>query len=168
MSGRKRTILLVGGCGSGKTWVMKRLIKRFGLKIKAKLGMFVFQTDEKIAVMGNYNGSMFEGSDKLSMAVMRDCSMLKEFQNKRDMTIVCEGDRFTNSTFIKAFDPFIIKIMNDGSEGRQLRGSNQSARHIQAIQTRVDNTIHNYEVLDSLEALKIISAFHTSDLIWKE
>jgi hypothetical protein len=149
-------ILLVGNCGSGKTWVMKQLIKDFELKKKAKVGMVVFQTNDKISVLGNYDGSVFEGSDKLSMAVMSDCDILKKVQNKYNMALVCEGDRFTNSTFINKFRPVIIKITDDGSAGRLKRNSNQTERHLKAIQTRVNNTKHSIEVKDSNEALLTI------------
>ena len=149
-------ILLIGNCGSGKTWVMKQLIKDFELNKKAKVGMVVFQTNDKISVLGNYDGSVFEGSDKLSMAVMSDCDILKKVQNKYNMALVCEGDRFTNSTFINKFRPMIIKITDDGSAGRLKRNSNQTERHLKAIQTRVNNTKHSIEVKDSNEALLTI------------
>lgn len=149
-------ILLIGNCGSGKTWVMKELIKHYDLKKKAKVGMVVFQTNDKISVLGNYDGSVFEGSDKLSMAVMGDCDILKQVQNKYNMMLICEGDRFTNSTFINKFRPVIIKITDDGSAGRLKRNSNQTERHLKAIQTRVNNTKHSIEVKDSNEALSTI------------
>lgn len=149
-------ILLIGNCGSGKTWVMKELIKEYNLNKKAKVGMVVFQTNDKISVLGNYDGSLFEGSDKLSMAVMSDCDVLKQVQNKYNMMLICEGDRFTNATFINKFRPVIIKITDDGAAGRLKRNSNQTERHLKAIQTRVNNIKHNIEVKDSNEALSTI------------
>jgi len=150
------TILLIGNCGSGKTWVMNKIIEEFKLNKKAKIGKVVFQTNDKIFVLGNYDKSTFEGSDKLSMAVMSDCDLLKKLQEKYNSIIVCEGDRFTNSTFIAKFSPTIVKIMDDGEAGRKKRKSNQSERQLKSIQTRVNNIKHNIEVLDSDTALLII------------
>jgi len=151
-----KTILLIGACGCGKTWVMKNLIKEYSVTKKCKIGKMVFQLSDNIAIMGNYDGSIFEGSDKLSMAVMSDVKLLKGVQDKHNLKIICEGDRFTNSTFIKAFNPLIIKILDNGNEGRALRNSNQTERHIKAISTRVSNIKENIRVNNSQEALTAI------------
>lgn len=151
-----KTILLVGQCGSGKTWVMKQLIEIYNLRVRAKIGTIKFITNAKIAVLGKYDGTTFEGSDKLSMAVMKDCDLLKKTQIKNSINLICEGDRFTNSTFINKFDPYIIKIIDNGQEGREKRKSEQSARHIKSIKTRVQNTRSHTEVRNSTQALELI------------
>ena len=156
MKNENKAILLIGGCGSGKTWVMKNIIKTLDLTLKAKIGLVVFQTNKKIAVLGNYDGSMFEGSDRLSMAVMSDAPKIKTLRDKHRMTIVAEGDRFTNKTFIVALTPLIVRIRDKGEQGRITRNSNQSERHIKSIQTRVDNIAADHEVENSTEALELI------------
>ena len=152
-----KTILLIGSCGSGKTWVMKELLKLLNTK-KAKIGLNVFRIDEekKIIVLGIYDNSLFEGSDKLSMAVMKDSDKLKSIQDKNKFIILSEGDRFTNSTFINKFNPYIIKISNNGEFGRNLRNSNQSERHIKSIDTRIKNIKENIIVKNSNEAFNVI------------
>ena len=152
-----KTILLVGACGSGKTWVMLELIKRLQLTKERKIGLFWYRLhrDEikhTVGVLGYYDGSTYQGSDRLSMAVMKDCDKFKTMCKQK--IIIAEGDRFTNSTFIKAFYPYIIKITGDGSRGRALRKSNQSERQIKAIQTRVNNIPADCEVPNSTIALK--------------
>ncbi len=151
------TILLIGAPGSGKTWVMNELLNLLNVK-KAKLGLFRFMIDseKKIAVMGVYNGEMFEGSDKLSMGCMKDCDLLIQSKIKNELTIVCEGDRFTNKTFINKFNPIIIKIIDDGSWGRELRNSHQTQRQIKSIITRVENIKASHEVMTSGESLQLI------------
>jgi len=151
------TILLIGSCGSGKTWVMKELLKLLNTK-KAKIGLNVFRIDEqkKIIVLGIYDDSLFEGSDKLSMAVMKDSDKLKSIQDKNKFIILSEGDRFTNATFINKFNPYIIKISNNGEFGRKLRNSNQSERHIKSIDTRIKNIKENIIVKNSDEAFNVI------------
>jgi ABC-type dipeptide/oligopeptide/nickel transport system ATPase component len=149
-------ILLIGNCGSGKTWVMKQIIHEYKLNQKAKVGKFVFQTNGTLSVLGNYDGSMFEGSDKLSMSIMTDCGLMETVAKKHGMKIICEGDRFTNTTFIKRFNPTIIKISDDGSQGRLKRKSSQSEQHLKRIQTRVQNTKANICVENSNHALQVI------------
>lgn len=151
-----KSILLIGACGSGKTWVMKQIIEQLDLRVNARAGMIRFKTDDNICVLGKYTGEMFEGSDKLSMAIARDFEPFKKISDKNNFTIIAEGDRFTNKKFIEVFNPYVIKIKDSGEKGRKLRGSNQTERHVRSIQTRVDNTKCNIEVENSLEALKTV------------
>lgn len=154
---RNKTILLIGACGSGKTWVMRELLKIFNTK-KGKIGLNVFRIDEikNVLILGVYDGTTFEGSDKLSMGVMADVDKLKAIQDKHNITMLAEGDRFTNSTFITKFNPFIIKITDNGVSGRLKRNSTQSERHIKSINTRVENIKENMKVNNSAEALDVI------------
>jgi len=151
-----KTILLVGACGSGKTWVMKSLIEKLNLNSTKKFKMIFYQTNGKVSVLGKYDGSTFEGSDKLSMAVARDFEKFKNFNESKNYTIIAEGDRFMNSTFLKTFKPCVVKIKDDGLKGRVKRQSSQTERQIKTIQTRVDNMKEDYAVKDSTEALKLI------------
>ncbi len=152
-----KVILLVGEAGTGKTWVMKKLIELFELEHLGKVGMILFHRDETkdVFVLGKYDGSTFEGSDKLSMAVMRD---LPEFVKYATVArfVICEGDRFMNSTFIEGAKPYIIKIVGDGAEGRKKRGSNQTERQLKTIATRVKNVREHALVEKSSTALKMI------------
>jgi hypothetical protein len=151
------TILLVGACGSGKTWVMKNIILQHGLNLKAKTKLIHFRTNKKICVLGNYDGSVFEGGDRLSMAVSLDFQNFKKIIDKENFMVICEGDRFMNQNFIKTFNPFIIKIQDNGEIGRKARGSNQTQRHLTSIQTRVNNIKENRTVKNSNEALSLIN-----------
>ncbi len=147
-------ILVVGNCGVGKTWIMKQLVSKLELNTTGKIGMFLFHRNEKVSVLGKYDGSVFEGSDKLSMAVMRDLDLFyKECKTK---WVVCEGDRFTNSTFIEGTRPTIIKIIGDGAKGRAQRGSSQSDRQLKSIATRVGKINAKITVESSKQALKEI------------
>jgi len=90
------------------------------------------------------------------MAVMSDSDKLKSAQDKHNFTIVSEGDRFTNSTFINKFNPYIIKIKDNGKQGRDKRNSTQSERHLKSIVSRVNNIKENIAVQNSAEALELI------------
>ena len=157
-------VLIIGGCGSGKTWVMKQIIKSKKLNQKAKVGMVKFLTDGQLAVLGSYDGTMFEGSDRLSMAVMSDCEKFERVRQAKDLFVVCEGDRFTNQRFIATCKPYIIRIMDDGAKGRRLRKSNQSERQIQSIKTRVMNIDAHKEVEDSQQALDFLERILCNEL----
>ena len=45
---KNNTILLIGCCGSGKTWVCKQLIKEFNLNLNAQIKSFYFRTNKKV------------------------------------------------------------------------------------------------------------------------
>lgn len=147
-------ILLIGATGTGKTWVMKQLIGDRATPFNAGLIRGLDQAGT--LYLGVYDGSVFEGSDKLAMNVSRDFDLLKKLQEALDFNIVCEGDRFMNSKFIKMFSPYIIKIDGNGAEGRRKRGTLQSERQIKSIQTRVNNIKADATVTNSAGALKLI------------
>ncbi len=151
-----KVFLLVGACGSGKTWVLNQLIKDLKLTILGKVGMFYFHRSERIIALGKYDGSTFEGSDKLSMAIMRD---LKSFvKYAKGKIVICEGDRFMNSTFINRVKPSIISILDDGKKGRKKRGSNQTERQIKSVSTRVSKLIgkSKAQCIDSKAAYEVL------------
>ena len=148
-------ILICGPCGAGKTWVMKEFLSGLTTR-KFKLGRFLFHESENIIVVGKYEGSTFEGSDRLSMAVMGDIKAMLDYIKKVKKTALFEGDRFTNSKFIEKADPAIIKITDDGAKGRKLRGSNQTERHLKSISTRVRNINAHKEFPDSESCLNYL------------
>lgn len=109
-----------------------------------------------VCILGKYEGEIFDGSDRLSMGIMADnVNVVAILSGAR--FVICEGDRFTNSTFVRDFDPTVIRINGDGKVGRGLRGSEQTDRHIKAIGTRVANMHFDAEVNNSAECLALLS-----------
>lgn len=150
-------ILIIGTCGTGKTWVMKQLIDYFDIShvYHYKTGLYTYLKKGGIIIVGKYENTIFDGSDRLSMSIMKDNNLVKSiFENSS--FVFLEGDRFTNSTFIEQFKPFIIKIEGDGKEGRALRGSNQTERHIKSITTRVNNITPHISVNSSKECFEYL------------
>lgn len=135
---------------------MKQLIKKLQLQTSARVGLVRLKTNGVECVLGKYDGSLFEGSDKLSMSVAKDFMPLKRVADKRGFTIIAEGDRFMNQRFITTFEPFIIKIDDDGAKGRAKRGSTQTARQLKSIATRVSRIAEDALVPNSTEALNKI------------
>lgn len=156
MSSNKRHLLLIGCCGSGKTWVMKEIIKRNNFHKKAKFNLIRFLIDSNICLLGKYVGETFDGSDKLSMAVSKDFKEFYKLVDSKGWKVVCEGDRFTNKNFIETFNPLIIKITDDGKKGRDGRGSKQSKEHLKRIETRISNINADIEASNSSDALSLI------------
>lgn len=152
----KKHILLIGSCGSGKTWTMKEIIKIKGLRVKSKFNLIRFLLRGNICLLGKYVGDTFDGSDKLSMAVSKDFTDFHKIVTKNDWIVICEGDRFTNKNFIQTFNPFIIEILDKGKIGRLNRGSKQTPQHLQRIDTRVKNVSSDVKVKDSTKALELI------------
>ena len=151
-----KTVLITGNCGSGKTWVVKELIKEYNINTKAKYEKIHFLIKDNIAILGVYSGETFEGSDKLSMAVAQDFDKFREIQKKHKFNVICEGDRFTNSKFIQIFNPIIVRITNNGEQGRIKRGSKQTEQHLKRIQTRVLNINPHYKEETSQQCLELI------------
>lgn len=146
-----KDILLIGECGTGKTWVMSQIVK--GLDRRGKIGLFRFHFNDEVVVPGIYDGSVFQGSDKLSMAVTRDLDRFRSWAHNK--IVIYEGDRFTNSKIL-SLKPYVIKIQGDGAEGRLKRRSEQTERHLKAIATRVANIREDVTCEDSEQALAII------------
>jgi hypothetical protein len=153
-----KTFLIIGACGVGKTWVMQQLIDKLACYTQQKEGSYIWNEDstQKYAILGKYEDRRdpFGGSDKLSMSVMRDNE--KVLPILKDRIVIAEGDRFTCETFIRMFDPYIIKIQGNGAAGRTQRGTSQTARQIQSIYTRVSNITPDYTSANSSNALILL------------
>lgn len=145
----RNCVLIIGCCGVGKTWVMTQLLKGKESKTYA-LGKFCFHETDDCIVVGKYDGSTFQGSDRLSMSVITDLSKMLRYIERKNKLAIFEGDRFMNSRFIETCNPAIIKIDGDGSAGRNLRGSKQTSRFLKSISTRVFN-IKPHKVAENSE-----------------
>lgn len=166
--------LIIGTCGVGKTWVMKKLMGELNISsiYTYTTGTYTYLNRGNIILLGRYDGTIFEGSDRLSMSVMASNDKIEPVFKKAEF-VIGEGDRFTNKTFIERFKPTILKINGNGEQGRMQRGSSQTERHLKSITTRVNNiqadmefdsstTCFNY-ILDQikLNAKKSISTKNT-------
>lgn len=144
-----KAILIIGNCGVGKTYTMQKMIQKLKCNQAVKLGLVNMHKSDKVAILGKYVGDTFDGSDKLSMSVATDFPKLKTWAKENEMTLLCEGDRFSNRSFIDLFQPEIVLIEGSGEEGRIKRKSNQTRRQIQTIETRVKNIKHHKSFKDS-------------------
>ena len=157
---KNKNILIVGICGVGKTWLMKKLIKKFKCIDMKQVKLVRYNSSEsgKVNIVGKYDGSMFEGSDKLSMSVSTSVDQYLEETSDNKFNVF-EGDRFSNGKFIAKVQPLVLKILGDGVEGRENRGSSQSERQIKSITTRVGNIPADMEFENSTECYKFIKKY---------
>lgn len=155
MTKKAKFTLIIGGCGVGKTWLMKEVLKMRRFK-PYKVGMVKFMRSGSLVIAGRYTGEMFDGSDRLSRMVSRDFVKFANVCQAKGYTVLMEGDRFMNKTSLAAFSPEVLRIKGDGAEGRAKRGSKQTERHIKAIATRVSNFQADREFTNSSEALDFL------------
>lgn len=151
-------VLIIGCAGVGKTWVMEQLINHYEINKNVysyATGQYKYLKQNGVIIIGVYDGSKFQGSDRLSMSVMASNKAIAPVF-KSVNAVFCEGDRFTNSTFINQFEPVIIRIKGDGAKGREFRETSQTERQIKSISTRVNNITAHLEFENSEECLKYI------------
>lgn len=135
---------------------MQQLIKNLTGLEKIKVGLYHFLKNDEVAIIGVYEeNEVFQGSDRLSMSVMKDNNLVMDVFSKIEF-VIAEGDRFTNSTFIEKFKPIVLKIQGNGSYGRKIRCSNQTERHIKSIATRVDNIQADIEFANSGDCFRYL------------
>jgi hypothetical protein len=150
-------ILLIGNCGVGKTHTMKQIIQSQKNMNPSAFGLFKYIGNDDLRIAGVYDGSMFEGTDKLAMDVMRVMEDYILGQRDRKGINIFEGDRFMNKKFIAMANPFVIKIKGDGKAGREQRGSQQTQRHLKSINTRVHNIEEDFAFDNSDKAVEFLT-----------
>lgn len=148
------TYLIIGNCGVGKTWVMNEIIKIFEMKEVEQIGLYRYLKKAKLVILGVYDGSMYQGSDKLSMGIMKDNFKAKKLFDEN--MVIAEGDRFTNERFIRFFKPTILRIKGSGLEGLKRRSGTQTERQINAIHTRVAKVKEHYSFNSSRDCLDFL------------
>jgi hypothetical protein len=141
---------------------MQQLISHYGINKNVysyATGQYKYLKQNGVMIIGVYDGSTFQGSDKLSMSIMQSNKLIEPVFKTVD-AVFCEGDRFTNSTFINTFNPTIVRIKGDGAQGREQRGSSQSERQIKSITTRVNNITADIEFENSLDCFNYLISLH--------
>lgn len=104
-------IIAIGGePATGKTYLIKTLRKNESKpKIKSfKLLKYEKVIESKIIYLGKYEGNKFDGTDRLSMGVQPDAVKFFKFAKERynEYTIIFEGDRLFNQTFLKELSSY--------------------------------------------------------------
>ena len=105
MAKRNTKVIAIGGVpASGKTTLMNELRSKLEYKTNFKFGKLVGECyTNNVFLLGIYDGKLFSGTDRLSMAVQPDAV---KFLNKlntmpENYTVIFEGDRLFNQSFIE-------------------------------------------------------------------
>jgi dephospho-CoA kinase len=144
-------LTIIGGLqASGKTTLMRMIRDNLGEPTKNKHGTLHYEEYDNHIVYGIYNGETFDGTDKLSMAVITDAiGHLK--RNKKDILI--EGDRLFNLKFLDSAKSLgydiriIICTVSDKSvllNRFKKRGQIQKESFIKGRMTKINNVTAKY------------------------
>jgi thymidylate kinase len=169
-----KAIAIGGEPATGKTTLMRCITEQLngkGQPFKYGLLRGVEYEQEKIIILGVYGGDKFGGTDRLSMAVQ---PVAERYMNKmiitpkyRDWTIMFEGDRLFNRSFIEHCrgllrdDLRIILLQVDKDRLRRRhkdRGDTQTETWLKGRRTKYDKLkqLFNPEILsnDAQDELK--------------
>jgi len=144
-----RVIALMGEPASGKTTVMNEVIARLGVGIPCASGLcrWIQFHKYRVVVLGIYDGSLFAGTDKLSMAVAPE--MLARLRDWKALAgsgqwkILFEGDRLTTPSFFKTLkqegfglEIYSLKCEQEILDARHGERDNQNASWLKGRATK--------------------------------
>ena len=157
-----RDIKIVGICGipgTGKTTIIRGILERLG-KVTTEVHkyhtlQYLWFPELSTAVLGIYKGDPFDGTDKLSMAVINDAEdWLRTTEAKR---IIFEGDRLFCDRWMLALrkevplqNLMLLKLwvdkreIADRWEIRSCKGLKQSNQFLRGRITKYKNLQHNH------------------------
>ena len=143
-------ICLIGEPATGKTTLMKSLINELG-PFQFADKPFSHHYNNRIIVLGKYDKGLFQGTDKLSMAVQ---PLAIEFVRKhQDKVILLEGDRLGNLSFFKEVKQLhqlhivCLRTEHNTQEIRHItRNDTQTEQFKKAKRTKISNILEAEKV----------------------
>lgn len=150
---KTKQLILIGGLPvTGKTTLMRQIRTDLGKTYTLKEhGLLRYEDYPHHVVLGIYNDEdTFAGTDKLSMAVMKDTTSFLQSNTKK---VLVEGDRLFNKKFIDSaislgYDVNIIICgvtdFNELLKRYQKRGKMQSASFIKGRNTKISKIMLEY------------------------
>lgn len=144
-----KVIFVAGVPAAGKTTLFKRIRERlFAQCSEFKAGKVRGIENGQYKMLGVFDGSIFEGTDRLSMTVIDDAINYINGLNKRCVVFV-EGDRLFNFRFLQETRASIILL--DASpevlaQRHKERGDKQTETFLQSRRTKVENFANKYHI----------------------
>lgn len=149
-------VFAIGGePGSGKSTLMKEIIKHFEVEPKYdSVKLVPYLQKDNVYILGKYEeGEVFSGTDRMSMAVQPDAiKFLATLPT--DSVVLFEGDRLFTASFLEdCLDKYDLKIiyLSTKKEVRQDRykdrGSNQNETWLQGRETKIANIMTNMTLM---------------------
>lgn len=149
-----KVVYIAGVPASGKSTMIKKLRSLlFGKDSAFKYGKCrgIKSENGQFYMLGVYDGSMFEGTDKLPMDVINDAiAFVNELKQKTEKFVVfAEGDRLFNYRFLNETKATLLLI--DASEEELLarhlvRGDTQPETFLKSRRSKVENFASKYKV----------------------
>lgn len=146
---------LIGEPASGKTTIMRSLIKRLGPH-RAKSFAYgkvkgYYWEDPDVYLLGQYTGDHFDGTDRLPMDVAPD--VREFFEELSDGTIIFEGDRLSADSILSAAPNLAVYTVQPPQEAlehrrqeRAAQGRTQDQSWLKGRKTKVQNLCEQYDV----------------------
>lgn len=147
-----KVIYVAGVPASGKTTLFKRLREYFFETSKEfKEGKVRGIENGCFKMLGVFDGSTFEGTDRLSMTVIGDAIDYINRQEKMPnrSVVFVEGDRLFNYRFLAETKASIIILDASPEVLKQRhiqRGDNQTEAFLQSRRTKVENFAKKYHI----------------------
>jgi broad-specificity NMP kinase len=161
----KRVIAVGGEPATGKTTLMREF-KNLHTTAPFKYGQVKgeYNKDMNLYFIGVFDGSTFEGTDRLSMSVQPD---FIKFLNWCDGVVIFEGDRLFNQSLFTLEFPFVKVVLRADKETlitrHNKRGDSQTETFLKSKRTKINNILDkNPDVLvlksetPTLELLEVL------------
>lgn len=149
-------IIAVGGePGSGKSTLMKEIIRHYGVEPRYDAFKLVpYLQKDNIYILGKYEeGEVFSGTDRMSMAVQPEAIKFLDSLPSNSV-VLFEGDRLFTASFLEhcldKFDLSIIYLSTTKEireERYKERGSNQNETWLQGRETKIANIMSNMTLM---------------------
>lgn len=158
-----KVIVIAGEPATGKTTLVQKTFNPQGLPKTFKFGRLRGHTDGRIFVGGVYDGSLFQGTDKLSMAVQPDA--VDFVRNQPEGVLVMEGDRVANPKFLSALDGLkcechLVFLRAPDTllhERHQSRGDKQNPRWLKSRATKNENLLRAAKTMPHVNVIELVN-----------
>lgn len=151
-----KVILIAGEPATGKTTLVCKAFEPEKMPHRFAFGRLRGHSNGQIFVGGIYDGSLFQGTDKLSMSVQPDVvsfvhnrsnATALSSEGKLACVLVMEGDRVANAKFLAAMKDIpvqthliILRAPYEELEARhKSRGDQQTEKWLASRRTKVEN-----------------------------
>lgn len=141
----KRVIAIGGEPATGKTTLVREFKSNYPTA-PFKFGQVrgEYNKESNLYFIGVFDGSIFEGTDKLSMSVQPD---FIKFLNWCEGVVIYEGDRLFNQSLFTLEYPFIKVVLTAEEDTlrrrHNLRGDSQTDTFLKSKRTKINNIMTN-------------------------
>jgi hypothetical protein len=159
-----KIIAMGGEPATGKTTLMFELIKKandWEIVKPEKLLDAMYSKSLNTYILGKYvnDGNVFQGTDRLSMAVQPDAA--KFIKSIKDTNVIFEGDRLFNQKFIdeigsvtEDYKVLILKASDKILDQRHIdRNDDQDDKFKNSRKTKISNIMDSLFLIDYIEVI---------------